>query len=59
MSESEARPDRLVEEAADLGVVGKEGLVVGVSLVHVTVEYARHLGHADLAGERIDGRVGR
>jgi hypothetical protein len=27
-------------------------------LVHMIEEYARHIGHADLLRERIDGRVG-
>ena len=27
-------------------------------LVHMIEEYARHLGHADLLRERIDGRTG-
>jgi hypothetical protein len=27
-------------------------------LVHMIEEYARHVGHADLLRERIDGRVG-
>jgi hypothetical protein len=29
------------------------------ALVHMTQEYARHNGHADLLRERIDGRVGQ
>jgi hypothetical protein len=28
-------------------------------LVHMVEEYARHLGHADLLRERIDGRTGQ
>jgi hypothetical protein len=28
-------------------------------LLHMVEEYARHLGHADLLRERIDGRVGQ
>jgi hypothetical protein len=28
-------------------------------LVHMIEEYARHMGHADLLRERIDGRVGQ
>jgi hypothetical protein len=27
-------------------------------LVHMIEEYARHIGHADLLRERIDGRLG-
>jgi len=29
-----------------------------IVLVHMIEEYARHIGHADLLRERIDGRVG-
>jgi hypothetical protein len=32
--------------------------VIGPGLVHMIEEYARHVGHADLLRERIDGRVG-
>ena len=28
-------------------------------IVHMIEEYARHLGHADLLRERIDGAVGQ
>jgi Protein of unknown function (DUF664) len=28
-------------------------------ILHMIEEYARHLGHADLLRERIDGRVGQ
>ena len=28
-------------------------------ILHMTEEYARHVGHADLLRERIDGRVGQ
>ena len=28
-------------------------------ILHMVEEYARHLGHADLLRERIDGRVGQ
>jgi hypothetical protein len=28
-------------------------------LVHMVEEYARHLGHADLLRQQIDGRVGQ
>jgi Protein of unknown function (DUF664) len=27
-------------------------------LIHMIEQYARHIGHADLLRERIDGRVG-
>jgi uncharacterized damage-inducible protein DinB len=58
--------ERFVDEATDLGVtrpyVGRSGHEGQVSLrevlVHMIEEYARHIGHADLLRERIDGRVG-
>jgi uncharacterized damage-inducible protein DinB len=58
--------ERFVDEAADLDLmksfVGRGGHQVQVSLrevlVHMIEEYARHIGHADLLRERIDGRVG-
>jgi uncharacterized damage-inducible protein DinB len=51
--------ERYVAEAPDLDVVGKEGDVLRSVLVHMIEEYARHMGHADLLRERIDGRVGQ
>jgi hypothetical protein len=56
----------LTGEASDLGLtrpyVGRGGHQGQVSLrevlVHMIEEYARHMGHADLLRERIDGRVG-
>jgi hypothetical protein len=70
--ERERRPaltaddERFVGEATDLGLtkpyVGRGGHKGQVSLrevlVHMIEEYARHIGHADLLRERIDGRVG-
>jgi len=58
--------ERFVDEAMDLNVtrpyVGRGGHQGQVSLrevlVHMIEEYARHIGHADLLRERIDGRVG-
>jgi hypothetical protein len=58
--------ERFVGEASDLGLtkpyVGRGGHQGQVSLrevlVHMIEEYARHIGHADLLRERIDGRVG-
>jgi uncharacterized damage-inducible protein DinB len=57
---------RFVDEEADLDLtkpyVGRGGHEGQVSLrevlVHMIEEYARHIGHADLLRERIDGRVG-
>jgi uncharacterized damage-inducible protein DinB len=58
--------ERFVAEAADLNFsmpyVGRGGHQGQVSLrevlIHMIEEYARHIGHADLLRERIDGRVG-
>jgi uncharacterized damage-inducible protein DinB len=58
--------EHLVAEATDLDVTrpyvgrgGHQGLVsLREVLVHMIEEYARHIGHADLLRERIDGRVG-
>lgn len=52
-------------DEADLGqelpMPDHDGEVVSVRdlLVHMVEEYARHLGHADLLRECIDGRVGQ
>src|SRR5580700_9241888 len=61
-----ALAERFVGEASDLGLtkpyIGRGGHQGQVSLrevlVHMIEEYARHVGHADLLRERIDGRVG-
>ena len=58
--------ERFVDQANDLGLTkpyvgrgGHQGLVsVREVLVHMIEEYARHMGHADLLRERIDGTVG-
>ncbi|WP_214403567.1 DinB family protein [Pseudonocardia lacus] len=56
--------DRFVAQAPDLDLasaVAHPGLgVVSLRwvLVHMIEEYARHVGHADLLRERIDGAVG-
>jgi uncharacterized damage-inducible protein DinB len=58
--------ERFVDEASDLGLtrpyIGRAGNRGRVSLlevlIHMIEEYARHIGHADLLRERIDGRVG-
>src|SRR5215469_17133559 len=58
--------ERFVADTADLGLtkpyVGRGGHAGQVSLrevlVHMIEEYARHVGHADLLREGIDGRVG-
>lgn len=55
--------DGFVSDAADLDVVGDAPPRGPVSLrwvlLHMIEEYARHLGHADLLRERIDGRLGQ
>jgi uncharacterized damage-inducible protein DinB len=59
--------EQFVEAATDLGATGTFDAAPGqdgtISLrevmVHMIEEYARHLGHADLLRERIDGRVGQ
>jgi len=58
--------ERFVDKASDLGLAkpytgrgGRQGYVsLREVLVHMIEEYARHIGHADLLRERIDGRVG-
>lgn len=60
-----ANTDRLILESPSLDIIGKRAnAVMGEvslrwALNHMTGEYARHLGHADLLRERIDGRVGQ
>jgi hypothetical protein len=54
--------ERFVDDAPDLEVTGTypAGIVsLRDVLVHMIEEYARHMGHADLLRERIDGRVGQ
>lgn len=60
--------ERFVDTAASLSVVGDRQGIIGsgdapISLRELMVEmiheYARHLGHADLLRERIDGRIGQ
>jgi uncharacterized damage-inducible protein DinB len=56
--------ERFVREAPDLDLVSAiehrhHGLAsLRWVLIHMVEEYARHLGHADLLRERIDGVVG-
>jgi len=42
-----------------LGVVHGQEVELRSVLVHLIEEYARHLGHADLLRESIDGRTGQ
>ncbi|MFW6090295.1 MAG: DinB family protein [Actinomycetota bacterium] len=55
--------DEFVARAQDLDITGSNRWMDAVSLrwvlTHMIEEYARHLGHADLLRERIDGRVGQ
>jgi len=60
--------ERFVAEAPGLDIAAKERQGVGAGpgpislrevLVEMIHEYARHLGHADLLRERIDGRIGQ
>jgi uncharacterized damage-inducible protein DinB len=55
--------ERFVADAPNLEVTGNHRHRGPVSLrwvlVHMIEEYARHLGHADLLRQRIDGRVGQ
>jgi hypothetical protein len=54
--------ERFVDDAPDLEVTGSYGkgsVSLREVLVHMIEEYARHMGHADLLRERIDGRVGQ
>jgi uncharacterized damage-inducible protein DinB len=54
--------DKFTLEAADLDIVGNieyQGPVnLREVLVHVIQEHARHVGHADLLREVIDGKIG-
>ncbi|HYS37009.1 MAG TPA: DinB family protein [Pseudonocardiaceae bacterium] len=54
--------DQFTVDASSLDITGSHDIDSPVSLrwllVHMIEEYARHLGHADLLRERIDGRAG-
>ena len=59
--EEVARAEAVVSQVHDLDRVvrrGEEELVVRDLLVHMVEEYARHVGHADLLRECVDGRTG-
>jgi hypothetical protein len=51
--------DSYLAGTADLGTIGRAGDELRGVLVHLIEEYCRHLGHADLLRERIDGRIGQ
>lgn len=63
--EEVAFAERFVADAPDLAVTGKVAhaghgpVSLRWVLVHMVEEYARHLGHADLLRQRIDGAVGQ
>jgi uncharacterized damage-inducible protein DinB len=63
--EEVAFADQFVAAAADLGLAGKRvdawrgKLSLRWVLTHMVEEYARHVGHADLIRERVDGAVGQ
>jgi Protein of unknown function (DUF664) len=60
LAREQTATDALLAEHRDLGErVGKDGVAVRELLVHRIEKYARHLGHADLSRERIEGRVGQ
>ena len=57
--------ERFVADAPDLDITGKipdpmrGPMSLRWVLIHMIEEYVRHLGHADLLRERIDGSVGQ
>ena len=54
--------EHFVDAAPSLDLVGTHGgspISLREVLVHLIEEYARHMGHADLIRERVDGRVGQ
>lgn len=57
-----AHAEQVVDGLEDLGaLVSWQGVEIEVRdvLVHLVEEYARHVGHADLLRERVDGRTGQ
>jgi hypothetical protein len=61
--EEVAFAEQYVAASPDLAVHSpmEDGSTVALRevIVHMVEEYARHVGHADLLRERIDGRVGQ
>ncbi|VXC00099.1 DinB family protein [Nocardioides sp. AX2bis] len=54
--------EQVVERLDDLGALVSwhgDGIEVRDVLVHLVEEYARHVGHADLLRECVDGRTGQ
>lgn len=64
-SDEVAFADAIVANAADLDVTGARDdpwrgpMSLRWVLIHMIEEYARHLGHADLLREQIDGALGQ
>ncbi len=48
-----------VAAVSDMEHVGVKDDPLRDVLVHLIEEYARHVGHADLLRERVDGRIGQ
>jgi hypothetical protein len=61
--EEVAFAEQYVASSPDLAVRSpmKDGTTIALRevILHMVEEYARHIGHADLLRERIDGRVGQ
>ena len=61
--EEVAFAEQFVAGSPDLAIRSpmQDGTTVALRevILHMVEEYARHLGHADLLRERIDGRVGQ
>ncbi|WP_285101430.1 DinB family protein [Promicromonospora sp. MEB111] len=64
LDEAQRTTEQIVAETADLDTIAQEKFWDGQEatlrwiLLHLIQEYARHLGHADLLREAIDGSVG-
>ena len=54
-----AQADLGATVSVDNGLGEQDSVSLREVLVHMIEEYARHMGHADLLRERIDGRVGQ
>jgi hypothetical protein len=60
LAREQAATDEALLMHPDLGErLGRDGIAVRELWVHRLEEYARHMGHADLLRERIDGRLGQ
>ena len=62
--EEAAWGDRFIAEATDFDVLSRRErdggrLNLRTVVLHLIEEYARHIGHADILREQIDGRVGQ